>query len=468
LAVFRKMAELPESRSTEQTRRLGLLCQHFYPEMKSTGPLMTELVTSLAERSWRLRVYCARPTGPISEAGARDWPGHPGVEIVRVPALGRHEGNLLARLLFALTYVSATAVKVMRDRRELAGLIVTTNPPFVGLVGLLMKRFAGFSYVQIVHDLFPDSMVEMGLISARSPATAIWRKITSAGFRGSALVIAIGRDMTEIIQSILGSQATKVVTIANWSDESKVWPVPRAENQFIRAYGLAEKLVVQYSGNLGRNHNIECLIDAAKLLSDDPRVVFQFIGGGAKRALIEQKARAAGLANVQFLPLQPVANLAAVLSAAHLGVVALGRPFTGLSVPSKAYGIMASGVPMLALVDERSEIGRTVIENRCGLVVPDADGAKVASIVRDLARQPRRYAELGANGRRAFLSHYTLSKAVDCYAAALDQAFRKGAEDCDGAPDGRSAVALSARRLAGGRALGAVRRFFNDSQPATK
>jgi glycosyltransferase involved in cell wall biosynthesis len=451
-----------------QARRLGLLCQHFYPEMKSTGPLMTELVTSLAERGWRLRVYCSRPTGPISaEAGACDRPGHPEVEIVRVPALGRHEGNLLARLLFALTYLSAAAVKVMRDRRELAGLIVTTNPPFVGLVGLLMKRFAGLSYVQIVHDLFPDSMVGMGLISAQSPLTAIWRKITSASFRGSALVIAIGRDMAEIIQSILGSHTTQVVTIANWSDESKVWPVPRAQNQFIRACGLADKLVVQYSGNLGRNHNIECLIDAAKLLSDDPRVVFQFIGGGAKRALMEQKARAAGLVNVQFLPLQPVANLAAVLSAAHLGVVALGQPFTGLSVPSKAYGIMASGAPILALVDERSEIGRTVIESHCGLVVPNADGPKIACAIRDLARQPWRYAEMGANGRQAFLGHYTLPQAADRYAAALDQVFRKGAEGRDSAADGRLTVASSARRLAGG-ALGAALRFFNDSQPATK
>ncbi len=405
-------------------KRLGLLCQHFYPEMKGTGLHMTELATSLARRGWRLRVYCSYPTGPIAdEDRKRELLGdHEGVEVVRVRPLGRHEGGIVARLVFGVSYMIAIAFRIVRDRQELAGLIVTTSPPFVGLAALLARRLFAIPYVQIGYDLFPDSAVHMGAIGANSPITRIWRRVTRAIFRGAALVVAIGRDMAEIVAAMVGSRA-KVIIIPNWSDEAKVWPMPRAENAFVRAHGLRDKTVVQYSGNLGRNHDIECLIEAAKLLADDPRVVFQFVGGGAKKSLMEKKARDAGLTNVRFVPLQPASNLASVLSAAHLGVVALGKPYTGLSVPSKTYGIMASGVPILAMMDDRSEVGRAVVENHCGVVLPDASAAEVADVVRQLVNEPARFADMGGNGRRAFLKSYTLSKAADRYSAALEASF---------------------------------------------
>ena len=420
----------------EAEKRLGLLCQHFYPEMKSTGLHMTELAVSLARRGWRLRVYCSRPTGPIAtgpivdEDRGREFPcDHEGVEVIRVRPLGRHEGGIAGRLVFGVSYVIAIAIRVVRDRRELAGFIVTTNPPFVGLAALLMRRLFAMPYVQIVHDLFPDSLVKLGTIRERSSIARVWSRVTRAIFREAALVVAIGRDMAEIITSLMGSRPAKVIIIPNWSDEAKVWPVPRADNAFVRTTGVADKIVIQYSGNLGRNHNVECLIEAAKLLADDPRVVFQFVGGGAKKSLLEKQARDARLTNVRFLPLQPASNLASVLSAAHLGVVVLGQRFTGLSVPSKTYGIMASGVPVLALLDERSEIGRTVLEHRCGVVLPNASAAQVAEVVRQLIREPDRFADMGRNGRGAFLKGYTLSKAADRYSAALETVFGDAARD---------------------------------------
>ncbi len=415
----------------EPEKRLGLLCQHFYPEMKSTGLHMTELAVSLARRGWRLRVYCSHPTGPIAdEDRSREFcGGHEGVEVVRVRPLGRHEGGVAGRLVFGVSYLIAIALKVVRDRRELAGFIVTTNPPFVGLAALLMRRLFAMPYVQIVYDLFPDSLVKLGTIGERSPVARIWSRVTRAIFHEAALVIAIGRDMAEIITSLTGARPAKVVIIPNWSDEAEVLPVPRADNAFVRTAGVADKIVIQYSGNLGRNHNVECLIEAAQLVSNDPRIVFQFIGGGAKKSIVEKAIRDVGLTNVQCLPLQPIADLAAVLSAAQLGVVALGGAFTGLSVPSKTYGIMACGVPILALLDDRSEIGRTVLENHCGVVLPNAKAAQVADVVRQLVREPDRFADMGRNGRRAFLKSYTLSKAADRYSAGLETVFGDAARD---------------------------------------
>jgi len=413
-------------------RRLGLLCQHFYPEMKSTGLHMTELAQSLARRGWRIRVYCATPTGPIADDGREcESRGiYEGLEVVRIRPLGRHEGGILARLVFGVSYVVATAWNLVRDRRELAGLVVTTNPPFTGLAALMMRRLLVMRYVQIVYDVFPDSLVRLGTIGERSLIARIWRRVTRAIFHGAALVIAIGRDMAEIIRPLMGP-GTELIIIPNWSDEAKVWPVPRAQNGFVRANGLAGKVVVQYAGNMGRNHNVECLIEAAKLCADNRGIVFQFVGGGVKRSMLEKAAHAAHLTNVQFLPLQPASNLAAVLSAAHLGVVVLGEEFTGLSVPSKTYGILASAVPVLAILNEHSEIGRIVSEHQCGVVLPRADGGQVARLVRQLVSDPARFAGMGDSGRRAFLKHYTLSRAADRYGAALEGVFGAAARARD-------------------------------------
>jgi glycosyltransferase involved in cell wall biosynthesis len=236
---------------------------------------------------------------------------------------------------------------------------------------------------------------------------------------GAAVVIVIGADMHRVIESKLSNPSIPLETIRNWFDERRVRPRRDAANEFAERSGVQGKIVVQYSGNMGRTHNLEPVIAAAIELRNEPAVVFQFVGDGTGRPALAQMAQEANLRNVQFLPFEPIESLSKMLSTAHLAIVALSSEFTGLSVPSKAYGAMANGVPILGLLESKSEIGELIQRSGCGVVVHPATGSAIARVVRQLLSDPARFRRMGNAGQRAFLSSYTLTRAVCEYDRVL-------------------------------------------------
>lgn len=408
-----------------QEKRLVIICQHFYPEMLSTGLFMTHIATGLVQRGWRVRVYCAQP---IYQPGDHFEPvpnrlEYEGVEIIRVPTLSTARASLLRRLVNGITFLLAIAWYLLRDRKEILGVINTTNPPFLGLVAWAAKWLLGLPFLTIVHDVYPDVAVQLGLLSKRSPLTWLWERLTRLILNQSVGLIVIGRDMAQLVCTKLSRRSAVLMTlIPHWADSAQVYPVPRAENRFIEQHHLADRFVVQYAGRLGRAHNLEPLIEAAQQLQDTP-VLFQFIGEGAKRPALEQRVQELRLQNVQFLPYQPYETLTQTLSAADLAVVCLDGAVSGASVPSKTYSLLACARPVLALVDPTSEIGQLVQEADCGIVVANATGPRVAEAIRQAMTTPARLHALGQNGYHAFQQKYTMTAALEQYDACMRRYF---------------------------------------------
>lgn len=403
------------------TRRIALLCQHFYPEMVSTGMHMTELMTRLAELGWDVTVFCARPSwGDAAEqANYPRTETYQGVHICRVPTLGDQRRSLLSRGFFAATFLLSVWRQILGQRKSFPGLMVTTNPPFLGLVGWFFARFFRLPYLLLVYDVYPDIAVNLGILSRHSLFTKLWGWVTRLILQEAAVVVVIGRDMAEIIkQKMPVERHGRIQLIPNWSDERHVKPVARAENPFTVTHGLQNKFVVQYAGRMGRTHNLEPLLEAARMLQNEA-ICFQFVGQGAKKEQLEALAAEYKLQNVQFLPYQPMEVLTDMLSAADLAVVCLESHFTGLSVPSKSYGVMAGGTAILGFMDENSEIARVIREEGCGVVLPEPTGEQVAQAIRRLLQAPETLQAMAAAGRQAFVTKYTLGHAAQAYDVAL-------------------------------------------------
>lgn len=403
-------------------RRFVLLCQHFYPEMISTGMHMTELATRLTDLGWEVVVYCAKPSWGVDKEECKRVPKelvHQGIRILRVPTLGEQQKNLFARALFALSFLFAVVGALWAKRAEYHGLVVTTNPPFLGMVGWLFSRLFQMPYLLIVYDVYPDFAVNLGVLAPNSWLTKLWRRITRLILSEAATTVVIGRDMMEVIKGKMPPHLhERIVLIPNWSDERHVQPVCRAENRFRQEHHGNETFVVQYAGRMGRTHNLEPLLEAARIMAGE-NVLFQFIGEGAKKAKLEQFVAEHGLCNVQFLPYQPMARLGEMLSAADLAVVCLESFWTGLSVPSKAYGVMASGTPILAFLEPVSEIGQVIAETGCGLVMRDPTAHEVVTAIQSLIADPARRSAMGNAGRKVFLEKYSLQRAALAYDIAL-------------------------------------------------
>lgn len=413
---------------SQPAKRLVLLCEHFYPEMISTGMHMTELATRLAVLGWEITVFTARPSwGTDDDDDTRPVPNemvHEGVRIIRVPTIGSQKGSLPSKAAAAVSFVCSVSGALLARRVDYHAMVVTTNPPFVGMLAWFVSRLYRRPYLLIVYDVFPDFAISLGVLSERSFVAKAWERVTRTILSGAAATVVIGRDMRELIERKMPSRLhRRIVTIPNWSDERRVRPVPRHENSFRLEHVPAGSFVVQYAGRLGEKHTLEPLIDAARALRDT-NVTFQFVGDGAKRPRLEALVERVGLDNVQFLPYQRMDRLSEMLSAADLAVVCLEEGHTGISVPSKAYGVIASGTPVVGILDPRGEIGMMIAETGCGVLVRP-EGKDIARVIRALMADPERRAAMGEAGRRAFLADYTLARAAERYDAALTSMVRR-------------------------------------------
>jgi colanic acid biosynthesis glycosyl transferase WcaI len=217
--------------------------------------------------------------------------------------------------------------------------------------------------------------------------------------------VVIGETMGLRIEE-KGVDPARIRVIPNWGDAERITPQPR-DNPWAREHGLASGFVVMHSGNVGHAQDIDTLIRAAALLRDldDLRIVI--IGLGARHEELEALAGVLEVDSVTFLPYQPRELLPQSLASADVHFVGLARGLAGFVVPSRIWGVLASGRPVLAAAEEESETVALVRETGCGIAVPPGDPLRLAEAIRacydgehDLAamgRRAREYAEAKAD-----------------------------------------------------------------------
>jgi glycosyltransferase involved in cell wall biosynthesis len=216
-----------------------------------------------------------------------------------------------------------------------------------------------------------------------------------------------------------GACPEKVVKIRNWANPEKIFPVSHTENRLRRDWGLDGKFVVEYSGNLGVSHSFEDILSVAEELVDYVELQFLFVGGGVRFKGVEKTVALKGLGNVVLKPYQDATELSNSLSVGDVHYVSLRNGFEGLVVPSKAYGIMAAGRPMIYQGNESGEIAQMVVRERCGFVVPEGDRAGLRDAILRLYRDREMAVRMGKLARRALEEKYSSSIGLAEYQKVL-------------------------------------------------
>jgi colanic acid biosynthesis glycosyl transferase WcaI len=187
-------------------------------------------------------------------------------------------------------------------------------------------------------------------------------------------------------------------------------------------HGLGDRLVVMYAGNVGMSQSLDLVVEAARRLRDREDVVFVVNGGGS--ALEDVVRSAAGLDNVRFVPAQPRERLPEVLATGDVHLVPLRRGLARSSVPSKLYSILAAGRPVLASVDEGTEVARTVRSAGAGVAVPPEDADAFTAALEQLLDDPAGRAAAGAAGRRFVEGWASPAAVAEAYEALFEEVRR--------------------------------------------
>jgi glycosyltransferase involved in cell wall biosynthesis len=390
--------------------RILFLNQYFPPDVSATAYLLGELSEDLA-RHHEIWVVAGRPSYDPQVGTFRPQ----GVHLERSWSTRFNRDGMGGRLANYGSFVFTSLVRAMRAPRPDV-VVAMTDPPVIGLIGLLVSRRFGCPFVYVCQDIFPD--VGVALKRADNPiAVWLWRRLNGQLRRGASRIVAIGRDMRDkLVAERVPSQ--KVVFIPNWASDEQVDERVRAETR--RSMNWEGKFVVMHGGNVGLAQNLDVVIDAADLLQARPIIQFVILGDGAARQRLQREAELRALPNVSFIPYRPKKEAQALLAAADLHTVTLAAGLWGCVVPSKVYGVMALGVPFVAALEKESEVDRIIEETGAGVRVDPTDAHGLAQAVREFADGTRDAKLAGARGRAEFEAKYQRQNVTERYRQLLE------------------------------------------------
>lgn len=377
--------------SPKRKPRILVLNQYYWPGVEATAQLLTELCEALAQEM-DVKVV----TGVLH--GHEDEPRrdeHNGVEIVRVPSTSFERSKLFARAANYVTYLGNALVRGLRGPRPDVVLCMT-DPPIVADIALVVARRFRAPLVVISQDVFPEIAVQLKRLE--NPAVmSILRFLVSLYLRRADRVVAIGETMRERLES-KGARPDRVRVIPNWVDTKRLQP-HEGVNEWARLGGLDDKFVVMHSGNVGHAQDLDSLVRAATFLRDLDDLAILIIGMGARHADLVALAELLEVDAVRFAFYQPRVWLPQSLSAADVHVVGLAPGLAGYVVPSRLYGILAVGRPVIAAADPQSETAQVVERVGCGIVVPPGRPDLLARAIRDAHDGVYDLDAMGARGR---------------------------------------------------------------------
>ena len=388
--------------------RICIVNEFFYPDSTGgTGTVLSDLVRSLRETYSDVEIDVVTSKNLYRDASAHlpAWENWNGVNIHRL-ATPRPNGlstplRLGANLLFCLFALGKLA---RLGRYDL--LLVGTAPPMVAISAQALGWLKATPFVYVVYDLEPDRSVTMKMLAQNHPVARLFRGSQKRWLHAASKVVVLGRCMREHLEHTYDLPGHRIEVIPIGSDPNDIVPAPR-ESRFRARHGI-EGFVILYSGNFGRYHDFDTVLDAAKALKGAARSIqFVLVGGGAQKAHIAQRIADEKIGNVRLFDFVSKEDYADLLASADVSLVTLEPGMEGLCVPSKFYSILASGRPTVAAVSPRSEVARVIDEAQCGVHLSQGDAGQLVSVLTHLAAHPAEVERMGRNARRVLEEKYS-------------------------------------------------------------
>jgi glycosyltransferase involved in cell wall biosynthesis len=340
------------------------------------------------------------------------------VEIFRVRTSSFGRFSLPGRAIDYLTFYIAAARCLRRLVREGDVVVAKTDPPLISVFAEYIARRRGARLVNWVQDLFPEIAVALGVKQLDGRVGRWLQALRNGSFAKAEPSVVIGDRMADRLYAE-GVPRSRVRVIHNWVDGDAIRPLGHDVNPLRKEWDLDGRFVVGYSGNLGRVHEYATILGAAERLRERMDIVFLFIGGGVLSRELQRECTERGLENVRFLPYQPRARLRESLGVCDAHLIVLRPEMEGLVVPSKFYGVMAAGRPVLFVGDTEGEIARMIDEAGAGIAVTTGDADALVKAVFTLEASPEERGLLGRNARTAFESLYARPKAFKRWESVL-------------------------------------------------
>ncbi len=411
-----------------------LIYAHYYaPDVASTGQILQDLAEGM-KKDFDVTVICTVPSysGKVSE----DYHDKRlymenlnGVSLIRVPVPEFVKNDKFSRIKNLLAYFF-WARRATNEIGSQDYVFTISQPPIMGgLLGVYGKKKLKAKMIYCIQDFNPEQILATGYI--KFPLLLkIARWLDNRSCKKSDLVVTVGRDLEETLEKrFLGKTPPRHIMINNWIDDRKIYPLDM-ENQGVREfrekYGLLNKFVIMYSGNIGLYYDLENIIKVIETFNgakttDGKDVVFVFVGSGAVLDNLIKYKDEHNMKNTIFIPYQDKDKLIYSLNAADVHWCVNAKGIKGVSCPSKFYGIIAVGKPILAVLEQGSEVEMLISEINCGKVSESGNYQNVMENISWFISNASNEIldEMGKRGHRYLLENLTKDDSITKYIDAI-------------------------------------------------
>jgi len=374
-----------------------LLNLYFPPDTSATAKMARSVVDALSI-AHNVTVLCGRPSYDPAERRAwrpyrTEFAGR--TRIIRAGSTDFPRFDMKKRVINYISYVGLAFPRALFAPCDV--LVAMTDPPFQGIVGAIAAMLKRKPYVYNIRDLYPDmavggSIVKPGLLAR------IWERLHRWALRRATRVIVLGEDMRARIVA-KGVEPARVLIVRDGAEILPAnTPLPAPDPEVVDAIRGNFSFVLVHAGNLGFYGAWNTLVTAARNLASGG-VGLVFVGDGAQRPEIETLA--AGSGNIRFLEFFPGSKIPSVLAAADAHVITVKHGLEGVVVPSKMYGILAAGKPIVAVAPKESDVVSLGIQRGFAVAADPDRPAEVVNAVRSLASDPNKLQAMGEAARAA-------------------------------------------------------------------
>lgn len=413
-------------------KKLLMYTNYFYPEVATTGQILTELAEGLTD-TFDVTVICEIP----SYAQAIDekyktkrfyFEEYKGMKVIRVRVPEVNKQSKVSRVKYILSYFFNCIGATFKAGKFDLVFTVTQPPILGGLLGVIGKMVTRGKLMYQIMDFNPEQTIAVNFAGNKMVLGAMmWFDKLSCRF--SDVVVTLGRDMQETLyKRFKNKNVPNNVVINNWIDETKVYPLEHSDERvaaFRKQYGLEGKFVIMTSGNIGLYYDFENLLKIMAMFKDEKDVVFAFVGDGLVKPKLQEYVEKHQLTNVVFAPFQKKEDLNYSLNAADVHIVTNALGVKGVSVPSKIYGILAVNKPIWGILEKGSEAWRIIKDSNCGILAEAANYEQIEETLRTVIAEKEKFVEKHSTGRAYLEAHLTKNQSIDAYRKAFLDILKK-------------------------------------------
>lgn len=398
--------------------KVAILTQYYPPEIGAPQTRLCALAMHLSGCGHDVAVLTAMPNYPRGSI----YPGYGGIfreerlhktRIVRTFIYPSQSARFVPRMMNYFSFVASASFFGSFTLGTPDFLMIESPPLFLGIAALWLKWLKDSKMIFNVSDLWPDSAVELGIVAGDGIAAQIAYWLEKLCYTKAWLITGQSRGIVENIRARFPGRP--VFHFSNGVDTTIFSPNRRTEAARA-ALGSHEKFVAVYAGLHGHAQGLRQILEAASVLSADPRFRFVLIGDGPEKNHLQEAANELGLSNVAFLDSRAHADIPEILATADAILAPLVGRITG-AVPSKMYEAMASGRPLVVIAD--GEPAELVREHHSGLTVRPNDVQGLVSALRRLNEDTQLARCLGENGRNAAVGHFDRTDIVERFTRFL-------------------------------------------------